>query len=499
MSRPLSIRTRVTIAASAAVALALIAGGVLIVTTFSQRERSRLDQELERRASGPAARAPALRLALRPPRRGEEGPPPVTAAPPHEGARGEGPPNRAAPPIGDGPPGLLAESGSFVRVIRGNTVVRAAGDVPEDELPIPDGPGFETVEAGGRKWRTLTVEPPTPRGLEAAGGGSISRAQFAVDLEPVEDRIGAMRTRVALISGLGIMLAAVLASLLSGLALTPLSRLRRAVSGVSSTRDLSRRLPDSDAAEEVNELARSVNAMLLRLERSSAQTERALEATRRFAGDVGHEIRTPLTAIRANLDSLRRNPSMPEGERRAILDEVATEQHELVALLDALQALARTEAAASLPRQVLDFTEIVGAAVEAARRRHREARIELAIADEPQHVDGWPDGLRVLVENIIENAVRHGGTRVSVTLRRDDVAAGALLLAVEDDGPGVPEGERERIFGRFARGSTTSVPGSGLGLALVAQQASLHGGEVEVGDSALGGARFTVRLPLDRP
>jgi two-component system, OmpR family, sensor histidine kinase PrrB len=507
VSRPLSIRVRVTIAASAAVALALVGGGVLIVANFAQRERSRLDQELEGRARGPAARAPALRLGLRRGLRSEEGPPPAGAPPPGEGAGGEARPGegagRGAPPgeapgpaTIEGPPGLLAESGSFVRVIRGRRVLRAAGDVPDEGFPLPKRPGLETVEAGGRRWRALTIEPHLPPGLEAAAGAT-TRAQFAVDLEPLEDRIGAMRTRVALISGLGIVLAAVLSSLLSGLALAPLSRLRRTVAGVSSTRDLSRRLPDTDAAEEVNELARSVNAMLIRLERSTAETEGALEATRRFAADVGHELRTPLTSIRANLDSLRRNPSMPEAERRTILDEVAAEQHELVELLDALQALARGDAAASLPRQSLDFTEIVGAAVETTRRRHREARIELAVSDDRQQVIGWPDGLRLLVENIVENAVRHGGSRVRVTLRRDGAAAGALLLSVEDDGPGVPEAERERVFERFRRGSATTAPGSGLGLALVAQQASLHGGGVEVGDSPLGGACFTVRLPLD--
>jgi two-component system sensor histidine kinase PrrB len=491
LERPLSVRARVTIAATAAVACVLIAGGILTVATFAQRERSSFDRELERRAQGPAGRPPEfIGRERRPPGDPRGLDPSPRGGPPH--GRGRIPLGESS--RGEGGSGLLAESGFFVRVISNGQVVRAAGDVPQASFPIPTEAGFDTVEAGGREWRTLTVEP---RGfpVEDGGGDLAQAAQFVADLDPVENRIGEMRTRVALISGLGIGLAAVLASLLSGLALAPLSRLRRSVAGVSSTRDLSRRLPESDAAEEVNELARSVNEMLARLESSTAETEKALEATRRFAADVGHELRTPLTSIRANLDALRRNPAMPDSERQLILEEVATEQRELITLLDALQALARGDAGAALPRERLDFAEIVDAAIVSTRRRHPSASIEFNAADQRQELDGWPDGLRLVADNLIENAIRHGGTRVSVTLRR--TAEGrALELSVEDDGPGVPSVERGHVFERFQRGSGAVGPGSGLGLSIVAQQASLHGGTVDIDDSPLGGARLSVRLPL---
>jgi two-component system sensor histidine kinase PrrB len=472
---PLSIRARVTIAATAAVALVLIGGGVLTVATFASRERSSFDRELERRAQGPALRASGFGP--------ESGPESVPGGSPPEAPSGQPP---------GGPPGLLAQSGSFVRVIRSGSVVQAAGDVPTKGFPLPTRAGFATVDANGRKWRTLTIQPP-PGPLRPSSAQGVTGLQFAADLGPVEDRIDSMRKRVGLIAALGTVLAAVLASLLSGLALGPLSRLRRAVAGISDTRDLSQRLPDRGAAEEVNELARSVNAMLTRLERSAAETEEAFQATRRFAADVGHELRTPLTSIRANLDAIRRNPSMPDADQRVILDEVTREQHELVELLDALQALARGDAGASLPREQLDFAEIVDAAVGAASRRHPTATIELTASDEREDIEGWPDGLRLLADNLIENAVRHGGSRVEVDLRRDS-AGGDLVLSVSDDGPGVPEAERERVFERFARGSQAIAPGTGLGLALVAQQASLHGGSVHVGSSPAGGACFTVRL-----
>jgi signal transduction histidine kinase len=233
--------------------------------------------------------------------------------------------------------------------------------------------------------------------------------------------------------------------------------------------------------------------MLARLEQSAAETERALEATRRFAADVGHEVRTPLTSMRANVDAVRRNPSMPQAQRSAILDDVAREQEDLVAVLDALQALARGDAATALPREPVDMAEVADAAVAAARRRHPAARVELVAAEGEHLVEGWPDGLRLLVDNLIENALRHGGSRAAVALERDH--GGTLALRVDDDGPGIPRADRARVFERFVRGPGATSPGSGLGLALVAQQAQLHGGGVEVGESPAGGARFTVRLP----
>jgi two-component system sensor histidine kinase PrrB len=467
----LSLRARMAVAATVAVAFVLVAGGIATVATFADRERSSFDRELERRAQGPAAGA------ARPLLRGDPGPD-------ERGVVLGGPDMSPAP----GPPGLLAESGSFVRVIGDGQVLRAAGDVPGG-LSTPTKPGFATDEAGGGTWRTLAVELRGPAEFDLPE----RFIQFGADAGPLEDRIDSMQRRVALISVLGIGLTVLLASLLAGPALAPLSRLRRAVAGVTSTRDLSRRLPENEAGREVDELAKGVNEMLARLERSASETERALEATRRFAGDVGHEVRTPLTSMRANIDAVRRNPSMPEAERRAILDDVAREQEDLVAVLDALQALARGDSAAALPREPVDMAEVIDSAVEAARRRHPGAHVELTAAEGEHMITGWPDGLRLLIDNLIENAIRHGGARVTVGLERDH---GTLLLNVADDGPGVPAAEREPIFERFTRGAQAgSSPGSGLGLALVAQQAHLQGGDVTVGDSPAGGALFTVRLP----
>jgi len=452
---PRSLRGRVTVAATVAVAIVLAVAGILTVATFASNERNSVDRDLERRAEG------ALR------RFGPRGDEPL-------------PIERPAPP-----PPLSAGSGDFTRVISpGGRVAIQAGDVPSEGFPLTE-PGFATIRAGGGRWRVLTVEGDGP-------GPPGARLQLATDLEPTEDRIASLRTRVIVVAVGGILVAALVSRWIAALALQPLSRLREAVAGVTTTRDLSRRLPVEGEGTETDELAASVNAMLARLEGSAGELEQALEATRRFAADVGHEIRTPLTSIRANFDSLARNPDMPEDERRTVLAELAAQQGELVGLLDALQALARGDAAGALPRGELDLAETVDAAVEAACRRHPHARFDLRAPDARLPVVGWPDGIRLLVDNLLENAARHGGEKVRVELAP---VADQVAFTVEDDGPGVPPEDRERIFDRFARGARATGPGSGLGLALVKQQAELHGGSVEVDGSPLGGARFAVSLP----
>jgi signal transduction histidine kinase len=385
---------------------------------------------------------------------------------------------------------LGAERG-FVRVVRGGEVVLSV-DAPAG-LPPPTRLGYRTVRAGEATYRTLIRRTPDGSLLETGAS-----------LAPLEGRVGRLRTLAILLSLAGVAVTAALAWWVAGLAVRPLRGLRSAVARVSSTRDLSRRLAEREGVEEIDAVAQSVNAMLARLERSAGETEEALEATRRFAGDAGHELRTPMTALRANLDALARNPAMPEAERRAALADAQAEVDAAIRLLSALQTLARGDAGTALPRERVDLAELVDAEVERARRRHPGVEFELRAPAGTAVVDGWPDGLRSLVANLLENAAVHGRAdgRVEVTLAPHD---GGWRFAVDDDGPGVAPDERELVFERFGRGAasggestaagaSTPTAGSGLGLALVRQQARLHGGDAWVEDSARGGARFVARL-----
>src|SRR5438067_12442757 len=194
----------------------------------------------------------------------------------------------------------------------------------------------------------------------------------------------------------------------TSLALRPLARLRAGAARVSGAEDLGTALPDDDGPDEVRSLARTLNEMLARLRTSTAAMERALHATRRFAADAGHELRTPLTGMRANLDALTRNPDLPADQRQALLEDVTAEQVRIVHLLEGLQALARGDAAESLPREQVEVGDLVDASVFAARRRHPGVQVELAdpIADGAVH--GWDEGLRLLVDNLFDNAALHG-------------------------------------------------------------------------------------------
>jgi signal transduction histidine kinase len=338
-----------------------------------------------------------------------------------------------------------------VRVVRRGDAVydnHAAGT-----LPIPKAGLSTLTDANGKSWRALRR----------------NRLIVARPLAPTEERIGASRRTIALASALGLLACAAAVWLVTARALRPLSRLRASAAGVSTTRDLTTRI-DPPGPAEIDEVIGELNAMLARLQSSVAATER-------FTADAGHELRTPLTSIRANVASLR------HGLDPQIVEELERDVARLTTLLDGLQALARGDGGTA-GREPVDVAEVADAAVADARRRHPGVRFEFGEMTELR-VMGDESGLRSVIDNLLENAARHGATRVMIALRADRVT-------VDDDGPGIPEGERERVFERFARGPGG---GSGLGLAIVAQQAELHGGRVFAEDSPLGGARvvFTMR------
>jgi two-component system sensor histidine kinase PrrB len=343
------------------------------------------------------------------------------------------------------------------------------------------------VSIGSGDWRSLTTT------LDPVSG---TRVELLSSLDEVEHRVANTRRLVIWLGLAALALTAVAAWAFTTLAVRPLERLRAGAARVSGAEDLTIALPDDDGPDEVRALAGTLNEMLARLRTSTLAMERALAATRRFAADAGHELRTPLTGMRANLDTLDRNPDLPDSERAGLVREVLAEQERIVHLLDGLQALARGEAAESLPREDVELGDVVDAAMYAARRRHPDVAYDLGEASEGTSVSGWEGGLRLLVDNLLDNAALHGrrGGRVEVGLEREN---GALVVRVEDDGPGIPAAEREAVLEPFRRGAGASASGTGLGLAIVAQQVTLHGGDLELGESPHGGLAVRVRLPAN--
>ncbi|MBA2346967.1 MAG: HAMP domain-containing histidine kinase [Solirubrobacterales bacterium] len=382
---------------------------------------------------------------------------------------------------------VLRASGTSLRVTVGKKEPVKIGQPPPGPPSTRD--GLQTVAVDGRRWRVLTTS------LRDDALAGLSRFEVTTRLERLEARQQALDRSLLIFGALALVLASVLTFLFANLLLRPLRRLRRLTASIVGDEDLARRVPADEGPGELRALAASFDEMLQRLARSSADRERALEATRRFAADAGHELRTPLTSVQANLSSLRRHPELDEERRNGLLDHALSEQQRLVALLDGLQALARGDAE-PLERTCVDLAELLDTSLEAVETRHPRTTWERTVPEDPVEVEGWAPGLRLVLDNLLENAARHGRPGGTVRVRLEPRGP---VLTVEDDGRGVAEEDRARIFEPFVRVEGTTVEGSGLGLALVAQQAGHHGASVELDASPeLGGARFRVRFDRRR-
>jgi signal transduction histidine kinase len=364
----------------------------------------------------------------------------------------------------------------------GRIVLHGVGPVT-----LPRGPaGFSDQDVAGQRWRVYVAS--SRMGNQRWGG--TPDIQVAQPTATADDRIATARNIVAGVASLGALLVGIPTWVLAGSALSPLPRLRARARDISDAADLSVRLPEA-GPPEVAELAVTLNRMLDRLQHSVGQADAALKATRTFTADAGHELRTPLTSLRANLDVLSRD-GLSEADHERSLAEALSAHGRVTALIEALQVLARGDAAAGDRSGRVDLAELGDTAVVEARRRHPGVAFTFEASPEAC-VRGDADGLRRLIDNLLENGARHGGSSVRVAVREGD---GYVLLSVDDDGPGIPDAEKRRVFDRFARGSAArNGTGSGLGLAIAAQQAELHGGRLKLEDSPLGGASFALTLP----
>lgn len=358
---------------------------------------------------------------------------------------------------------------------------------PEGLQPaLPAGPAAEAVAAGRSEpfFSDLDVRGISVRVLttQAAPGLAV---QVARSLEETESVLRRLALVLVLISLGGAGLAAVLGRGVAHATLRPVRRLTEAAEDVTATGDLSRRI-DSEGEDELARLAASFNTMLEALESS-------LGAQRSLVADASHELRTPITSIRTNIEVLQRSgEGMPDGERTALLRDVVAELEELTKLVSDVVELARGNEPAHQEEDV-PLDDLVERAVERARARHSprvvfEAHIEAAI------VRGVPERIDRAVANLLDNAAQWSPDGATVTVR---VAPG--LVEVSDMGPGIEDADKKRVFDRFYRApAARGRSGSGLGLAIVRQVAESHGGSAEALDAAGGGARLLLRLPESR-
>jgi signal transduction histidine kinase len=374
---------------------------------------------------------------------------------------------------------------SVVQVVDGQgRVVTASANIEGEPRisnldPGRDGSTSRTVErlpVGESSFRVVAQRVTTPNGT------------YTVYVAGSLDAVGTSTNDLArlLLVGLPLLLVLVGATtwVVSGRALQPVEAIRQEVETIGAE-DLHRRVPEPGTADEVGRLARTMNAMLRRL-------DDATDRQRRFVADASHELRSPLTGMRARLEV---DLAHPEGaDWQATESDVLGDAIRLQHLVDDLLALAASDA--SVPdesvRQPVDLDEIVLS--EARRlRSHTSHRIDTSGVSGAQ-LPGDADALGRAVRNLLDNAARHARATVTITLAESDTA---ITLTVADDGPGIPPDQRERVFERFTRlddARARDQGGTGLGLAITHDVVASHGGTIEVDNAP--GARFTVTFPL---
>lgn len=304
------------------------------------------------------------------------------------------------------------------------------------------------------------------------------------NLDDVRDSVRVLTYSLAAAVPIIVLVLAAMAWWLTGRALRPVEEIRTEVAAITGSQ-LHRRVPVVGANDEISRLALTMNSMLERV-------QQATDRQRQFVADASHELRSPLARLRSSLEVGIAHPqSLPPGET---LTEALHDAQELQQLLDDLLFLARSEAGSDpLNATDVDLDDLV---LSAAAGLRAAGGLEVDIRQvSAARVHGDARQLARAIRNVVDNARRHATSRVAFELSERD---GRSVLAISDDGPGVPEGDRERVFSRFTRldvPRTRDAGGSGLGLAIVRDIVGRHGGTVAVVASPRGGAQVVMSFP----
>jgi two-component system sensor histidine kinase MprB len=312
--------------------------------------------------------------------------------------------------------------------------------------------------------------------------------QLARPLNNVDTVLSHLRLILFLLCLGGIALAAALGRLAARRVLAPLSEVAQTASYIGETEDLSKRIT-VHADDEVGELARRFNTMLEHLEGSRAALDDSVRAQRQLVADASHELRTPVTSLRTNIEVLLEGGELSDSDRRRLLADVVEQSEELSALVSDLIELARGDE----PVGAADDVRLDRVVDESLARARRHAPgLEFELRAEPVIIEGEPSRLGRAVNNLLDNAARHSPAGGTV-----EVDVNANGVRVRDHGPGIDEADLSHVFDRFFRGANVrGQQGSGLGLAIVRQVAEQHGGTVSADNAADGGAVFTMSLPV---
>ncbi|MET9894615.1 HAMP domain-containing sensor histidine kinase [Streptomyces sp. NPDC006465] len=345
------------------------------------------------------------------------------------------------------------------------------------------------TDSEGNSVRVLTAPLIVSQGLPGTRSAVEGYALvIGSPLKNTETTLNDLALLLLLVGGIGVVGAGAAGLWVARAGLRPVDELTEAVEHVARTEDLTIRIPvHEESDDEIARLSRSFNSMT-----ASLATSR--EVQQQLIADAGHELRTPLTSLRTNIELLTRSEEIgrpiPPADRKALLASVTAQMTELAALIGDLQTLSRSDAGHPADRvEVVALQDTVEAALRRARLRGPELTITADL--EPWYVRAEPSALERAIVNILDNAVKFspGGGTIDVRLKDGE-------LTVRDHGPGIPTDELPHVFDRFWRSpDARALPGSGLGLSIVARTVQQSGGEVSLRPADGGGTIAVVRLP----
>lgn len=399
----------------------------------------------------------------------------------------------------------LAAPQTYVQTIRldGDIIDRTAG-LGEYTLPLSH-EGRRTCSSG-TPWteisatddgRLLIYSQPVRN-----GGDVVGILQLARSLADYDQSLETLRRLLILGGGIVTLLAVGSGWVLAGTVLQPIDRITTTAHAIGAERDFDRRVEYEPAAtdDEVGRLARTFNEMLEELQAAYTQVGETLQQQRRFVADASHEMRTPLTTIRGNLELLRRQPPISKEDRIAVLDDVVDESDRLIRLVNDLLVLARADALLATQHAAGRSLEQESVAIkplidELCRQVGHLAPERAMRCDDilDATVAGNRDALKQVLLILLDNALQYSAGPISITTaQRDD----AITISVKDEGHGIAPELLPHIFERFYQGNSARTGASaGLGLSIAKALTEAQGGTIEVTSEVGRGSTFTVTLP----
>ncbi|HEX5191345.1 MAG TPA: HAMP domain-containing sensor histidine kinase [Solirubrobacteraceae bacterium] len=394
-------------------------------------------------------------------------------------------------------PGVSPSAGGpapYAQVVLPNGRALGLTDVTHLRLPVTAHDRQIAATQRGISWSDVQIGKSHLRVLTFPGGNSdvgVVALQLARPLNSVDNILSNLRLILLFVLIGGVFVAGTLGRIASRRVLKPLKEVEQTAQHIAQTDDLSNRI-HVHADDEVGRLASRFNQMLDRLQGSRDALDESVRAQRQLVADASHELRTPVTSLRTNIEILLASDEMDTAERHAMLTDVVEQSEELAALVNDLIELARGDE----PGTETDDVRLDWIAEEALSRARRNApSLHFAATIEPALLDGVPERLGRALNNLLDNASRHSPAGGTI-----EVYAGPGGVRVRDHGEGVADGDLPYLFDRFYRGENArGRQGSGLGLAIVRQVSEQHGGTASVANAPDGGAIFTLRLPASSP